>query len=411
MNVRPYDPEKDREAVQRIWKEIHWIDDDDKDDARSMDLFLAESRVLVADVNDQAECMVSSAPGTIMHLENELSLSIVAAVTTSLVARKLGLASQLTAQLVAQDAAEGLDVAALGMFEQGFYSRLGFGTGPYEHKVQFNPAHLKVSRKAGVPERLNEDHYKDIHSALMHRWRTHGSVQVFPPGHARGEIIWTDNPVGFGYRDEKGELTHFIWGELKDEYGPFKINAMAYRNRDQLMELLALIGNFGDQVYMARMVEPVHVQLQDLLDEPFRNQNISGGGKYEALNSAEAFSQIRINNLESCLKKTSLPNREPFAFNLRLDDPITQYLPEDQTWRGIGGDYSLVLGPECSATPGFVDSLPILEASVGGFSRLWLGCASANAIATCGEISGAQEMLDELEKVLSLPLPKTGWEF
>ncbi len=184
----------------------------------------------------------------------------------------------------------------------------------------------------------------------------------------------------------------------KDEYGPLKINAIAYRNRDQLLELLALIRNFGDQFYMTRILEPVHVQLQDLIDELFRSQNISEGGKYEGGNSAEAFWQVRTNNVETCLTKTALPNREPFAFNLKLEDPIEQYLPGEQSWRGVSGENYVVLGPQSSAQSRFEKELPVLEASVGGFSRPWLGCASANAIATAGEISGSQALLDELEK-------------
>lgn len=411
MNYRPYDPEKDREAAQGIWEEIKWIDRDDEDDAKAMEYFLAESRTLVADVNGQAECLVASAPGTILHLNQEINLGIVAAVTTSLIARKLGLASRLTAELIAQDVAAGAEASALGMFEQGFYSRLGFGTGPYEHNVHFNPAHLQINKKAAAPERLTTDQYADIHSALIKRWRGHGSVQVLPLGHTRSELIWTEDSCGFGYRDKAGELTHFIWGELKDEHGPLKITALAYRNREQLLELLALIRNLGDQIYKVSLVEPVHVQLQDLIKEPFRNQNISEGGKYEQLNSAEAFWQIRINNLETCLAKTKLSAPKELKFNLTLKDPITEFLSNEHSWNGIGGDYRVSLGADCKTAEGFEDSLPVLCASVGGFSRLWLGCANANALASSGEISGPQSLIDDLDKTLRMPIPKTGWDF
>ncbi|MEE2992431.1 MAG: hypothetical protein VX603_04565 [Gemmatimonadota bacterium] len=39
---------------------------------------------------------------------------------------------------------EGAEICVLSMFEQGFYDRLGFGTGPYEHKVRFDPAELMI---------------------------------------------------------------------------------------------------------------------------------------------------------------------------------------------------------------------------------------------------------------------------
>ncbi|HIN90962.1 MAG TPA: hypothetical protein EYN04_10100 [Porticoccaceae bacterium] len=56
-------------------------------------------------------------------------------------------------------------------------------------------------------------------------------------------------------------------------------------------------------------------------------------------------------------------------------------------------------------------NLPVLHATVGGFSRLWLGSVRANALTVTGEIHGEQGLLDKLEQSLSLPLTKAGWEF
>ncbi len=36
----------------------------------------------------------------------------------------------------------GAELAGLGMFEQGFYNKLGFGTLAYENWVSFDPANL-----------------------------------------------------------------------------------------------------------------------------------------------------------------------------------------------------------------------------------------------------------------------------
>ena len=69
------------------------------------------------------------------------------------------------------------------------------------------------------------------------------------------------------------------------------------------------------------------------------------------------------------------------------------------------------LGEDCEAVSGHGKGLPLLQADVSGLSRLWLGCASADVIATSGEISGPQELLDALDRTLSLPLPKIGWQF
>lgn len=52
------------------------------------------------------------------HLESEIPLSSIASVTTSLIARKQGLASRMTAALIAEAAQSGSELSALGMFER-----------------------------------------------------------------------------------------------------------------------------------------------------------------------------------------------------------------------------------------------------------------------------------------------------
>ncbi|HXG23005.1 MAG TPA: hypothetical protein VNJ09_00510, partial [Chthonomonadales bacterium] len=89
-------------------------------------------------------------------------------------ARKQRLASSLTARIVAEDAAEGALLSALGMFEQGYYDQLGFGTGSYDHYLGFDPAHLQISMKTRVPSRVTEDDWKAAHAARLARWRGHG---------------------------------------------------------------------------------------------------------------------------------------------------------------------------------------------------------------------------------------------
>lgn len=411
MKLRPLDISNDLKAVRRIWEEIGWIDRDEEDDAKYLEIFLAASRVLVADIDNTAECMVATTEGSLRHLDSELSLNIVAAVTTSLIARKQGFASSMTAELVASAAQSGSHLSALGMFEQGYYSRLGFGTGPYEHRVQFDPSQLAVSTKAGTPQRLTPDDYKDVHFALCNRWAAHGSVNVYPAEQAHAEMGWTEDAFGLGYRNNKGELTHFIWGENKGEHGPLTINALAYQNAEQLLELLAMLKGLGDQIYSVSLLEPSHLQLQDLINSPFRRQSTTEGSAHEEGNYAEAFWQIRINNLEAVMEKTQLPGRARLSFNLELTDPIRDFLSTESSWQGISGDYTITLGENCKAQAGHQPSLPLLKASVGGFSRLWLGCASATAISLSGEITGDQALLNSIESSLSLPLPKTGWEF
>jgi len=70
------------------------------------------------DIDKTAECMVASSEGLLRQLESEIPLSIIASVTTSLIARKRGLASRMTAALIAEAAQPGSELSALGMFER-----------------------------------------------------------------------------------------------------------------------------------------------------------------------------------------------------------------------------------------------------------------------------------------------------
>lgn len=255
VTIRPYDPTKDAHAVHRIWQEVHWIEEK-KEEEQALDISLSDGRALVAELNGEAECLVASIPGTFRFLKEDLRLSVVSAVTTSRIARKHGLAKQLTAQLIAADAANGAQVSALGMFEQGFYNQLGFGSGGYEHWISFDPAHLTIRQQPRVPKRLTQDDWESVHYAQLHRVRGHGACNLHPPSITQAEMKWTKHSFGLGYcNGEQGELTHFLWGSAKEEHGPYAINAMAYQQRRQLLELLALIKTFNDQVHVVHIRE------------------------------------------------------------------------------------------------------------------------------------------------------------
>ena len=98
--MRRYNPKRDRAAVHRIWSETGWME---KGQEKAVDLFVECGRAIVAEVNRQAECLATAASGTIRYLEADLPLSVITAVTTSRIARKQGLAGQLTARLVAEE--------------------------------------------------------------------------------------------------------------------------------------------------------------------------------------------------------------------------------------------------------------------------------------------------------------------
>ena len=331
--------------------------------------------------------------------------------TTSRVARKQGFASRMTAELIAADAAAGALVSALGMFEQGFYDQLGFGTGPYEHWISFDPAQLDVPRQARVPLRLGREDAARIHQALLMRQRGHGACTLFPPGIVAAEMAWTPNGFGLGYAgDRDGEITHCFWGSAKGESGPYEIRILAYRNGEQFLELLALLRNLGDQVRLVRMNEPQSIQMQDFLKQPFRYRRLTENSKYMNKNRASAYWQLRINDLAGCLARTHFDGA-PLRFNLTLNDPLAGLLPDDAPWRGIGGEYTVCLGPQCSAVSGHDPALPALTAGAGAFSRLWMGALPAGGLAISDELSAPPELLTALDRLVCLPPPKPGWDF
>ena len=151
MKFTKLDPVADREAAHRIWHEIGWADIAEKEQLSSVDAHLEYCDGLTHRVNGTAECIVLTAPGTMVYLDETLPLSGVMAVTVSHIMRKQGVAGRITAEAIAQSVERGAILSGLGMFEQGFYDRLGFGTGSYEHLISFDPQHLTVKSATRPP--------------------------------------------------------------------------------------------------------------------------------------------------------------------------------------------------------------------------------------------------------------------
>ena len=59
MCFRPYEPEKDKDAVHRIWREIGWIEPGHEP---RLDLFLQAGRTLVAEVEHVEGWGINPAP-------------------------------------------------------------------------------------------------------------------------------------------------------------------------------------------------------------------------------------------------------------------------------------------------------------------------------------------------------------
>lgn len=409
MDYRRYDPAKDREHVQRIWLETGWLEKGKED---SMDADLAYGTPIVADINGEPECLVISVAGDIRYQHETLPLCAVTAVTTSRIARKQGLARRLTAQAVANGAEAGALVAGLGMFEQGYYNQIGFATGAYERSVSLDPALLTVQRKVRMPRRLTKKDYEMVHAARLARRQGHGACNL-PLLYTKTQMEWGDDNFGLGYCDgPRGELTHFLWLRVKSgamASGPYSVEFMAFQTGEQFLDLMALLKSLGDQVRQIRMLEPPGIQMQDLISQPFKQQEMTRNATYATGIRAEAWWQRRICDLPGCLAKTHL--RDSVRFNLTLSDPIAGLLAENAPWRGVGGDYVVTLGPASGAERGRDATLPTLSASVGAFTRLWLGVRPASGLAITDELSGPDELIRQLDTVLLLPTPEPDWDF
>ncbi|MEJ2088310.1 MAG: GNAT family N-acetyltransferase [Gammaproteobacteria bacterium] len=406
MDIRRFDPKGDIRAAERIWYEVGWIENPEQ--ASYLKDFLATGSCIVGCLRGTPECVVHTVPGTIRYVDEDLKLSAVTAVTTSRIARKQGFARHMTARQLAEAAEQGAEVAALGMFEQGFYDQVGFGTVAYEHQFRFDPATLLVDRPFRVPSRLHRDEWQDVHAALTNRLKHHGACSLDPPELLKGEMAWHENGFGLGYW-EGDTLTHFIRGEARGEYGPYEISYMAYRSVDELLELFALIKSLGDQVSAVVMLEPAHVQLQTLLKQPFRNRRNTRRTEFENDHRTAAFWQVRILDLPACIARRRW-HGEPVEFNLNLIDPVEEFLSNDG-WQGIGGEYTVSIGAPSAARAGATPGLPVLSTTVNTFSRLFFGVASATDLQASDGMEVPESLLEPLDAAFCLPHMKTSWEF
>ncbi len=409
MTPQRLDRERDGKAIRRIWREAGWTAEGHQE--RALDLCLKRFSGWVARLDGEAESAVLTSPGSMRYQEADLGLCGVMMVATSRVARRQGLAGRLTAAALAEAAGAGMAVAGLGMFEQGFYDRLGFGSMPYLVGLNFDPAKLRVPARFRPPRRLTADDAASMHANRCARMRAHGSAVFDEPAVTEADVRWAKNGFGLGYF-EGDRLTHHLFADAEDENGPYSIWWLAYRSGGQLLELLALIAGLSDQVHQVRMPEPLHLQMQDLLDWPLRGLSVTRSAKHEQRFDAVSWQQLRILDLRRCIAATR--TTRPVRFNLTLSDPVERYLDGAESvasgWRGIAGEYAVVLDRVSAVEPGHRVGLPKLRASAGAFSRLWAGVRPAASLALTDDLAGPADLLADLDRALPPP-PQFDWMF
>lgn len=411
ITFRSYDHNKDARATLDVFKEINWVEhDSDKGVDAAVTAYCRASHGWVAELRGNAESMAFTAPGNLRYQRENLELCAVTGVLTSTIARRLSCATRVTAEAIADAAEAGAQVAALGVFEQGFYERLGFGVGSYEHWFDFDPATLRVGRPSRPAHRLRAKDWKTVHESILSRMRGHGSCNVLQPELTRFEMAGNSNGFGFGYYDGK-QLTHHVWlSNQGGEHGPVVVHWTAFRTYDQFLELLSLLKSIGDQFHLLKMREPPGVQLQDFLDRPFKYQRMTKQARFEHRARAAAYQQVRIMDLNGCIEKTHLPG-PALSFNLELSDPIGELLPQRSGWNGVQGSYTVRLGEQSSVKPGKEDRLPTLRADVGAFTRMWMGFQGASTLSLTGGVAAPEQLIEGLDRIFRLPQPHIDWDF
>ncbi|MEE2912717.1 MAG: GNAT family N-acetyltransferase [Planctomycetota bacterium] len=406
--IRPY-KQSDLEDCLRIFKEVGWMDGEDTD-KNIFESYTRDANCLVAELDGAAEVFVVARTGSMRYLNSEIPFSGVCGVVTSHVARQKGLASKVTARSIKEAALNGAAVSMLGMFDQGYYEKFGYGSTTYHRISTFDPASLQVPRLSRAPKRLTSKDAEAMHNCRCRRRRYHGGCNLDGFGETESATIWQKKAFGLGFEGEDGKLTHFLWIKPKGEHGPYSVWFTGWETHGQLLELLSLLKSLSDQVHGVRMADPPDFQIQDFLKRPFATHRARKGGDFDSDVQSAIWMQNRILNLPMCIGAMKLRG-EPVAFNLELTDPIEAYLEDDAEWRGVGGNWVICLGPESSAKEGSDDSLPSAFATVNDLSRVWFGSASAESVSLTGNFKADPDLITKIDSIVQLPTPVVDWDF
>ncbi|MDP6986604.1 MAG: hypothetical protein QGG74_01045 [Phycisphaerales bacterium] len=407
--IRPYAPDRDRAHCLRIMEEIGWGLGEEKENGPLFDSYISECDVLVAELNGEAESFAVCRDGSMRYLDEDVSVGFITGVGTGRIARGRGLALTTTGAAVERAARGGAALARLGVFDQGFYDRLGFGSLGYMRSSTVDPRKLRVPKLARPPRRLTSDDADAMHACRRRRMRWHGACNLDGVGATHCEMLWEKTRFGLGFNDETGRLTHCMLVKPNGENGPYRVDWMAYENPDQFIELLSVLKSLGDQIHGVSMMDPPHVQMQDMLETPFLTLRSRDGGAFDVKPRSNAWEQIRILDLDACIAPVQLPG-DGVRCTLHLDDPITEWLPADAAWKGLTGSYVLTLGPTSSIEPGSDHAFPTLTASVGALTRLWIGARPAASLVISDSFECQPELAAAIDGVMRLPAPISDWD-
>ncbi len=405
-----YDKEKHLEKCISIWMDAGWLMNGQE---KLANLWFDSADALVGKHVNDVVALGLAHSGTFHHAAHSQNISFcaISAITVAFQGRKLGFAGTLTAELLARGAERGEAFAGLGMFEQGFYDRLGFANFPYTRIAEFRPSELMLSGSfSSDPVRLGKENWQDIHQNRINRLRYHGSVNL-PPVITRADMEINKKTFAIGFRNKNGEMTHhYVVRSVKGEHGPMRVIWMAFQTPDQFKDILLSIKSFGDQIDIVSLQEPPGIQFQSLLRKPISSSRQSTGSVERKVGTRTGcWSQGRILDVEKCVNGMKCTGEE-CSFNLILTDPVEKYLDSSFEWRGCGGEYTIRFSNRSNAELGITEGLPVMQCSVNTFSKLWTGTAKASMLPYTDKITAPSSLLEKLDKTLNLPEPSFDWD-
>ncbi|NIR38540.1 MAG: hypothetical protein GWN07_21960, partial [Actinobacteria bacterium] len=85
---------------------------------------------------------------------------------------------------------------------------------------------------------------------------------------------------------------------------------------------------------------------------------------------------------------------DELRFTLRLSDPIAAF----ESAVDLGGDYVVTIGAESGVEQGASADLPVVDASINAFTRMWMGARPASALAVSDALIASPALLAALDE-------------
>ena len=399
--VRDY-CDDDLPSVTRMWREVGWIEHDSERQAEALGRLLQYGAARVGVVAGDAECLVHRTPGTIRYDGVDLPLCAITAVTTSPIARNLGLASRMTAEAIAAGAIDGAAVAALGMFEQGFYDRFGMGTLAYVDHLLLRPGEAaRRPAPAGArpchPRRLDGGRRPHGPSGPAARQRQPRSARGAPgrAGLGRGSlprvrVPWRRRSADGVHRRHQRRRARAVQGAAARLRGrrrparPARPAAVARRAAAPGADGRAR----GDPAPGPH--RPAHPGRGARRPRPPGVAHGRWRGTSSGSSTSRRASRRAPGRATRCPSTSSSPTRS------------ARPTWTGRAWPATTRSRSVRRRPSSQGTGA---DLPVLRASIGALSRLWFGVRPATGLTVTDDLTGPPELLEALDRALVLPPP------